>query len=135
MESRYYNIQFNADLLVQELRDAFPEWEPIEVAPDLLADPFEFFHAYHEEPGVHLHVPDGADWTSIEQVLAAHNPVGLTRWQIARNQIVQTAQSAVGVRLVDLTQAQIKSLIAILLYKAGGVNTTNLTVRPLNEWA
>lgn len=49
--------------------------------------------------------------------------------------ILDTAQTAVGVALGNLTQAQIRSLLAIMLYKAGGVNLNSLTVRPLAEWA
>lgn len=47
--------------------------------------------------------------------------------------IKNTAQSAAGVALADLTQAQIKSLLAILLWQAGGVDKDGL-VRPLGEW-
>jgi hypothetical protein len=45
------------------------------------------------------------------------------------------AQSAAGVALQDLTTGQIKALMAVLLYKAGGVDPDTMTVRPLSEWA
>ena len=51
-----------------------------------------------------------------------------------RGQIVALAQSAVGVRLQDLTAPQIKALMAILLYKAGGVDASSLQVLPLGQW-
>jgi hypothetical protein len=57
-----------------------------------------------------------------------------TRNATIRGAVLQTAQSTVGVRLADLTQAQIKSLIAVLLYRAGGVDPATLAVRPLGEW-
>jgi len=48
--------------------------------------------------------------------------------------IKTTAQSAVGVALVDLTAAQQKALLAALLFKAGGVDLSDATVKPLNQW-
>lgn len=48
--------------------------------------------------------------------------------------IKNIAQSSVGVQLSNLTAAQVKSLMAILLFKAGGVEFSDLTVRSLNEW-
>lgn len=43
------------------------------------------------------------------------------------------AQSAVGVDLAALTTAQVRSLLAILLWQAGGVDKDGL-VNPLSEW-
>jgi hypothetical protein len=51
-----------------------------------------------------------------------------------RSQIVAIAQSAVGITLANLTQAQIKSLFAVVLYKASAVDPATLQVRPLNDW-
>jgi len=51
--------------------------------------------------------------------------------------IKATAQSAAGVALGALTAAQVRSLLAILLYKAGGVDISNPStpkVKPLNQW-
>lgn len=45
-----------------------------------------------------------------------------------------TAQSCVGVALTALTAAQVRSLLAILLYNAGGVDAATLKVNPLNQW-
>lgn len=53
--------------------------------------------------------------------------------QALRQQIVDLAQSAVGVSLSALTAAQRNALTACLLYRAGGVTDT-MTVAPLNEW-
>jgi hypothetical protein len=50
-----------------------------------------------------------------------------------RTQILQAAQSAVGVRLNDLTAAQRNSLIALVLWKEGGVKN-DATIAPLGEW-
>ena len=49
--------------------------------------------------------------------------------------IIALAQTAVGITLTNLTQAQRNSLMAILLYKAGGVDAVTLKVKPLNQWA
>jgi len=50
-----------------------------------------------------------------------------------RQRIVDIAQSAVGIALNDLTAVQIKALIAVMLYRMGGVSE-DMEVKPLNEW-
>lgn len=50
-----------------------------------------------------------------------------------RTQVVATAQTAVGVSLNALTAPQVRSLVALLLWKAGGVRNDG-TVRALVEW-
>jgi hypothetical protein len=52
----------------------------------------------------------------------------------AKNNIITTAQGAVGVTLANLTAAQIKALLACLLYQAGGVDIKTMQVKPLGEW-
>ena len=47
--------------------------------------------------------------------------------------IVTTARSAVGVILNDLSQAQTRALLAVILWKAGGV-APDMTVKPLKDW-
>jgi hypothetical protein len=37
--------------------------------------------------------------------------------------------------LSSLTQAQVRALMALLLYQAGGVDPKTLTVKPLDQWA
>lgn len=66
--------------------------------------------------------------------LAAAEASAIVAATAFRGQIVTLAQSAVGVRLQDLTPAQIKALMACLLYKAGGVDPSTLQVRPLGQW-
>ena len=56
----------------------------------------------------------------------------------ALSNIISTAQSAVGVTLTALTAAQQRSLLAVLIHKAGGVDISNPNqpkVKPLNQWA
>lgn len=50
-----------------------------------------------------------------------------------RQQIRQTAQSAVGVRVDLLTAAQVRALFAILLFREGALDRTG-AVRPLAQW-
>lgn len=50
-----------------------------------------------------------------------------------RNQVLSVAGSAEGVLLTDLTAAQVKALVAVLLWKAGGL-TNDGHVKALNEW-
>lgn len=52
-------------------------------------------------------------------------------------QVQNIAQSAVGVRIQDLTATQLQALLAILLWKERALeveNGTDVIVRPLNEW-
>jgi hypothetical protein len=50
-----------------------------------------------------------------------------------RKDVVQTAQSAVGVRFDALTNVQLRALLAILLHKEGALDNAG-NVRPLAEW-
>lgn len=52
----------------------------------------------------------------------------------ARSTILATAQTAVGVQLTALTAAQVRALLACMLYASGGVDPATLTVKPLSEW-
>jgi len=51
-----------------------------------------------------------------------------------RDAVVAQAQSAVGVTLGNLTQAQRLALIACVLYREGALDPVTLAVRPLNQW-
>lgn len=50
-----------------------------------------------------------------------------------RQQVLTTLQSAVGVRFVDLNNAQLKAVVEALAWKAGALNP-DTTVRPLADW-
>jgi hypothetical protein len=50
-----------------------------------------------------------------------------------RQQVLNLANSAVGVVVNALTAAQVRALVALLLLKAGALNTDG-TVRPLTDW-
>ncbi len=47
--------------------------------------------------------------------------------------IVTTASGAVGKSLTALTATEVRALLALLLYKAGGVSASGV-VKPLIEW-
>jgi len=66
--------------------------------------------------------------------MAAADAAATTSHNNVKGQITTLAQSAVGVPLADLTQAQIKALMACLLFNAGGVDPATLQVRPLAQW-
>jgi len=53
--------------------------------------------------------------------------------QALRTQVVSVAQSAVGVVITSLTAAQVRALLAVLLWKNGALDTDG-KVRPLAEW-
>lgn len=77
--------------------------------------------------------PTSQEQAAIDAVVAAHDPQLLTQAEQLREAIKTIAQSAVGETLDNLTQAQLKALVAILLWKAGAVES-NLTIRPLGQW-
>ncbi len=90
-----------------------------------------------EDPDtIHLDWPDAAGVTiaQVDAIITAHDPNAPTEGEQLRQQILTLAQSAVGVSLDALTAGQRNSLIAILLWKAGGV-TPQMTVAPLGQWA
>lgn len=71
-----------------------------------------------------------ADQTTATNARIAEETANTT----ALNSIKTVAQTAVGVQLQNLTAAQVRSLMAILLWKAGGVDRATLKVKPLNQW-
>jgi hypothetical protein len=80
---------------------------------------------------------DSATPEEQNQVMAiatAHNAAQLTPRQQTFVNVKATAQSAEGILLTDLTAAQVKSLLAVMLYRMGGVSDDG-KVRPLSEWA
>lgn len=51
-----------------------------------------------------------------------------------RSQVVTVAQSAVGVVITSLTAAQVRALLAVLLWRAGALTDAG-AIRPLAQWA
>lgn len=70
-----------------------------------------------------------ADWPAEEAALTQRD----TEAAALRNQVRTLAQSAVGVRIDQLTAAQVRALIAILLHQAGAL-TPDGAIRPIGEW-
>jgi hypothetical protein len=54
--------------------------------------------------------------------------------QALRTQVVTVAQSAVGVVITSLTAAQVRALLAVLLWRAGALTDAG-AIRPLAQWA
>jgi hypothetical protein len=69
-------------------------------------------------------------WLIMEQTRAAEAAV------VSENleRVKALAQSAVGVRLDNLTAAQVKALLAVLLWSHGAMGSGG-AIRPLSEWA
>lgn len=57
-----------------------------------------------------------------------------TEAQALRQQVLTLAQSAVGVRVDNLTAGQVRALLVVLLWK-GGALTPAGNVRPLEAWS
>jgi hypothetical protein len=72
----------------------------------------------------------------LEAASAAYDAAAAARAAAAqqlRQQVVTLAQSAVGVRIDQLTAAQVRALVAILLRESGGLANDG-TIRPLAQW-
>lgn len=105
--------------------------------PVMPGDTGILFLTQEDEAGsqaLYLHIPDGASQAAAQAAIDAHNPDVVTAGDSAFNTILSLAQPAVGVRLVDLTAAQIKALMAVMLYQTDGVDAGTVTVKPLNQW-
>jgi hypothetical protein len=89
-------------------------------------------------PGEFITIEDTNDTATVRAIYDAHDVAVFeaedAQAVAARSAILATAQSTVGVKFTDLTAAQIKALMACLLYAAGGVDVKNMTVKPLSEW-
>lgn len=83
---------------------------------------------------MYLHIPDGASQAAAQAAIDAHNSAVVTAGDSAFSTILNLAQSAAGVKLVDLTAAQIKALMAVMLYQVGGVDINTMTVKALGQW-
>ena len=73
------------------------------------------------------------DKDAIFATFAAHDDTANSIGQQLRTNVRATAISAVGVALTDLTQGQIKALVAILLWQQGAVANDG-TINPLSDW-
>lgn len=77
--------------------------------------------------------PPQGDKDTATATINTHDDTILTQSQETYNTIKTTAQGAVGVDLLSLTNGQKDSLLAILLAMAGGVAEDN-TIAPLGQW-
>lgn len=113
-----------------------------QINPDLLNEQLD--GAYHGRPNafwlvvgngdLSIQVPESLDPEIARTVLRDHDASATSTKQALRSQVVTIAQTAVGVALQDLTQAQIKALFAIVLYKLGALDPSTLKVLPLSRW-
>ncbi len=51
-----------------------------------------------------------------------------------RPQIIAEAQNLVGVSVLDMDVTQLKDLLRLIAFKAGAIDPSDLTIRPLAEW-
>jgi len=73
-----------------------------------------------------------AEWTANE-LIRINDSIADARSRVVKGAIVQTAQTAVGLRYDNLTAAQVRALFGIVLYKEGAIDTA-LRIKPLNQW-
>lgn len=75
-----------------------------------------------------------ADDRAVATAKRADDEVVETNRSAARSLVIGIALSSVGKDITALTAAQVRSLMAILLYQAGGL-TPDGKVKPLGQWA
>ena len=66
-------------------------------------------------------------------VVAAHDSEGQTPAQVTIANLTALAQSAVGVEITALTDAQRWAMLGVLLWKAGAI-APDATIKPLGQW-
>lgn len=74
-----------------------------------------------------------ADEVKAAQIANAHDPASKTPEQRLKDNILSIANSAVGVAITDLTAAQQRALLAVLLYRIGAIAPDGTIVLP-SEW-
>lgn len=82
-----------------------------------------------------VEIDDATDQAYVGLLQAALTAAAETEpeWGPVYRAVKSAAQSAVGVALTDLTNAQIKALLAVLLFEKKAVDQDG-KVRPLAEW-
>ena len=127
-----YSGTYKLNLLADEIRAAFPKWWTEIIHYGEIAYETEFYLEGNDK-GVKLTVPDIADEIAIQTIIDAHDPDIPTAKEALKAKIISLAQSATGVALNDLTNSQIRALVAVMLWKSGGV-ASDMTVKSLREW-
>ena len=105
------------------------------------ADPFWEYRIRREADGSEQIIvwnlpqpqPTEAEINAASAAYNATQTAAQTEATTLRQQIVTTAQSAVGVSITALTAAQVRALVALLLWKEGAIKADG-TIRPLAEW-
>jgi len=76
--------------------------------------------------------PVGADEANAEAIISAHDPTDLD--EAIKPQIINAVKDLVGVAITDMALAQLKLLLFALAYKAGAIEPSDLTIKPLSKW-
>ena len=105
------------------------------------ADPLRDYRVQDDGKGAYIAVWNLANpQPTPRQLQAASDAVDAARSQAdseaqaLRTQVRNVAQSTVGVVITNLESAQVRSLLAVLLWKAGAIDKDG-KIRPLNDWA
>ncbi len=113
-------------LLRDQIVAAFPQ---LAENPDYLLGERFHFYSPAEEPGtVYLRLPDDFNPALVQPVIDAHDPTVRTQAEVLRKKIIDLAKTTDGVLLTDLTLAQTKALLAVLLWQAGLLDPNTMRV-------
>ena len=135
MKTLTFPGSWRPDLLTDELLAAFPAWRGTLITDPMLGQVYvnPLLQLSVTRDQLTLTLPDDADESALAAVLAAHNPAARTRAELHRAQVLDLAAGAAGKRLVDLTAAEVRALLAVLLWRNGAIDEA-LRVRPLDDW-
>ncbi len=112
------------------LKQLFPNADPLrdyEVRDEGSGPFIARWHLAQAQPTA-LQLQAASDAYDLAQAQAASEAEAL------RTQVRTVAQSAVGIVITNLTAAQVRALLAVLLWKGGALDKDG-KIRPLTDWA
>ena len=113
---------------------------------DRFGDPSEYDDLIEFDPATNAEVIAGldTDWNSHAiadgkllrsgKIVTINAPGTELATNAIKSQIIDAAKALAGVKVQDMTTTQLKLLLLVLTYKAGGIDPATLTVKPLGEW-
>lgn len=127
------NKYVNTAAFHEELVSVFPTWYDSQIPKGEYPYKFRIETVTGtEEFSQTLFVPDDADLEMVNLVINAHDQETKTAKERTKETVMSLYQSSIGIRVQDLTSAQIKAVLVVLLYKNGMIDS-NLRIVPLIE--
>lgn len=78
-------------------------------------------------------IPDAAQLDTASTAYDSQQPVIKEQAQQIRAGVKQSAAAVIGKRFADLTAADVRALLAVVLWRNGGI-APDTTIRPFDDW-